>query len=198
MLKLLLQSAVNWNYTTEPEKGSNDRAHPLAARQGARRLQLDQRHALCPRQPGRFRRLGADGLPRLELSTTCCPTSASRRTMCRAATPPARPGRPAEGRGLPHHPAADPPLRRSGAAGRPPFRKDLNGAEQEGVGYSQMTRRGRLRGSTARTFLAAARGRPICGSRPRRRRPAALRGQALRRRPFRRGGRTHEVRAAAR
>ncbi len=40
------------------------------------------------------------------------------------------------------------------------FRPDLNGAEQEGVGYSQMTRNGRLRGSTARTFLAAAKGRP--------------------------------------
>ena len=39
------------------------------------------------------------------------------------------------------------------------FRADLNGAEQEGVGYSQMTRNGRFRGSTARTFLAAARGR---------------------------------------
>ncbi len=39
----------------------------LAARPGARRHQLDQRHALCPRQPGRLRRLGADGLPRLEL-----------------------------------------------------------------------------------------------------------------------------------
>ena len=40
-----------------------------------------------------------------------------------------------------------------------PFRKDLNGEQQEGVGYSQMTRLGRFRGSTARTFLAAARGR---------------------------------------
>ncbi len=39
------------------------------------------------------------------------------------------------------------------------FRKDLNGKEQEGVGYSQMTRLGRWRGSTARTFLAAAKGR---------------------------------------
>ncbi len=40
------------------------------------------------------------------------------------------------------------------------FRKDLNGEEQEGVGYSQMTRNGRFRGSTARTFLASAKGRP--------------------------------------
>lgn len=40
------------------------------------------------------------------------------------------------------------------------FNPDLNGKQQEGVGYSQMTRRGRLRGSTARTFLAQAKARP--------------------------------------
>lgn len=40
-----------------------------------------------------------------------------------------------------------------------PFTPDLSGAQQEGVGYSQMSRNGRLRGSTARTFLAEARGR---------------------------------------
>ncbi|HTT80148.1 MAG TPA: GMC family oxidoreductase N-terminal domain-containing protein [Stellaceae bacterium] len=39
------------------------------------------------------------------------------------------------------------------------FTADYNGRQQEGVGYSQMTRKGRLRGSTARTFLAAARHR---------------------------------------
>jgi choline dehydrogenase len=37
--------------------------------------------------------------------------------------------------------------------------RDYNGAVQEGVGYSQMTRNGRFRGSTARTFLAEARRR---------------------------------------
>jgi choline dehydrogenase len=40
------------------------------------------------------------------------------------------------------------------------FSKDLNGREQEGVGYSQMTRKGRWRGSTAQTFLKEAQGRP--------------------------------------
>src|ERR1700719_2223247 len=40
-----------------------------------------------------------------------------------------------------------------------PFTADYNGRSQEGVAYSQMTRRGRLRGSTARTFLAQAKGR---------------------------------------
>lgn len=37
------------------------------------------------------------------------------------------------------------------------FNEDLNGENQEGVGYSQMTRRGRWRGSTAQTYLKQAR-----------------------------------------
>lgn len=40
-----------------------------------------------------------------------------------------------------------------------PLTNDLNGRQQEGVGYSQMSRNGRFRGSTARTFLAQAKGR---------------------------------------
>ena len=39
------------------------------------------------------------------------------------------------------------------------FSKDLNGRMPEGVGYSQMTRKGKWRGSTAQTFLKEARGR---------------------------------------
>ena len=40
-----------------------------------------------------------------------------------------------------------------------PFNPDLNGKQRHGVGYSQMTRRGRFRGSTAQTFLREARRR---------------------------------------
>ncbi len=40
------------------------------------------------------------------------------------------------------------------------FSNDLNGRQQEGVGYSQMTRKGRWRGSTAQTFLKEAQARP--------------------------------------
>jgi len=40
-----------------------------------------------------------------------------------------------------------------------PFSPDYNGKQQEGVAYSQMTRRGKWRGSTAQTFLREARGR---------------------------------------
>ena len=36
------------------------------------------------------------------------------------------------------------------------FSKDLNGKQAEGVGYSQMTRKGKWRGSTAQTFLKEA------------------------------------------
>jgi choline dehydrogenase len=39
------------------------------------------------------------------------------------------------------------------------FSADLNGKVQEGVGYSQMTRKGKWRGSTAQTFLKEAQGR---------------------------------------
>jgi len=40
-----------------------------------------------------------------------------------------------------------------------PFTPDYNGRQQEGVSYSQMTRRGKWRGSTAQTFLREARHR---------------------------------------
>jgi len=41
-----------------------------------------------------------------------------------------------------------------------PYTPDYNGAQQEGVGYSQMTRDNRFRASTAQTFLAEAKSRP--------------------------------------
>ena len=66
VLKLLHHPKINWNYSARPSPAP-PAADPLAARQDARRHQLDQRHAVCARQSRRFRRLGADGLPRLEL-----------------------------------------------------------------------------------------------------------------------------------
>jgi len=41
-----------------------------------------------------------------------------------------------------------------------PLTRDFNGKTQEGVAYAQMTRNGRFRGSTARTFLSEAKARP--------------------------------------
>lgn len=41
-----------------------------------------------------------------------------------------------------------------------PFTPDYNAGQQDGVGYAQMTRRGRFRGSTAQTYLRAVKGNP--------------------------------------
>src|SRR5262245_30835720 len=41
-----------------------------------------------------------------------------------------------------------------------PYNQDYNGAVQDGVSYSQNSRRGRFRHSTAQTFLTEARSRP--------------------------------------
>ena len=50
--KTFADPRVNWCYETEPDPGAADRRCLLAARQGAGRLVLDQRHGLYPR-PGR-------------------------------------------------------------------------------------------------------------------------------------------------
>ena len=78
-----------------------------------------------------------------------------------------------------------------------PLTKDYNGAEQEGVAYSQMTRDHRFRASTAQTFLAQAKGRPNLEVKT-----EAQTGQLLFEGTkcvgvsYRRGGRYQEVRAA--
>ena len=79
------------------------------------------------------------------------------------------------------------------------YSKDLNGRVQEGVGYSQMTRNGRFRGSTARTFLAARRRarRATCGWKPMRwRRGCCSTGKRCVGVAFRQRGADREVRAA--
>ena len=92
-------------------------AHRLAARPHAGRLVVDQRHALRARCAGRLRRLGADGLPGLELGRRAALLQEVRALCAEGRRRGARPGRPAQGRGLPHHPAAHPQIRRGRAAG---------------------------------------------------------------------------------
>ena len=57
-----------------------EQPHPvLAARQGARRLKLDQRDGVRAWPAGRLRRLGGGGRHRLVLGRRCCRTSSSSR-----------------------------------------------------------------------------------------------------------------------
>ena len=72
---LIRNPLVNWNYTTEPEKGIGRPAHRLAARANARRLELDQRHALCARQRRPTSTAGRRWAAAAGATTTCCPTS---------------------------------------------------------------------------------------------------------------------------
>ena len=84
VLRVLNNAKINWNYLSEGEPGTAGRV-AMAARQDARRHQLDQRHAVCARQSGRLRQLGADGLPRLDATTRCCRSSANRRPIAATA-----------------------------------------------------------------------------------------------------------------
>ena len=74
--------------------------------------------------------------------------------------------------------------------------KDYNGARQEGVAYSQMTRNHRFRASTAQTFLAEAKNRPnlqiITEAQVTR---LLFRGKTCVGVAYRQGGRDHEVSA---
>ncbi len=77
-----------------------------------------------------------------------------------------------------------------------PFNPDLNGRTRSGVGYSQMTRRGRFRGSTARTYLAEAKKRPNLRVETNAQAgKLLLEGRRCVGATFQRGGQIHEVRA---
>ena len=55
---MLLKSSIDWDLYGEPEPGLGGPAPVPAARQGGRRIGLDQRDDLPARQPRRLRRLG--------------------------------------------------------------------------------------------------------------------------------------------
>ena len=71
-------------------------AAQVAQGQGARRLELDQRHALRPRPVGRLRRLGADGRARVELGRRAALFPQERRTRSAGEIRVPRRRRPAE------------------------------------------------------------------------------------------------------
>ena len=95
-----------------------------AARQGARRLELDERDALRARPAARLRRLGGAGRARAGATATCSPTSSGPRTTCAAppstTAPAARCGSASSARRAPHRPA---PARRQRGGGHPAHRR---------------------------------------------------------------------------
>ena len=65
--KTMHNPRTDWMFKTEPCAGARRPQARLAPRQGARRIELDQRPALHPRARLRFQPLAATGLRRLEL-----------------------------------------------------------------------------------------------------------------------------------
>jgi choline dehydrogenase-like flavoprotein len=61
------QSKYDWGFLSDPEPGFDGAPTPAPTRADPRRIVLDQRDGLHPRQPHGLRRLAGDGLRRLGL-----------------------------------------------------------------------------------------------------------------------------------
>ena len=150
----------DWGYETEAEPNLNGRTHRGDARQGARRLVVDQRDGLYARQPRRLRPLGAEGRARLVLCRRAAVFPA-RRDLGGRREPLAR--RRGSAR---HRNTRRRPIRCSTPGSRPARRSaipptdDYNGKTQEGFGRGQYTIRDGRRSSSARAYLRPARTRP--------------------------------------
>ena len=132
------------------------RPHPLpAARQGAGRHQLDQRHGLHARHPDRLRRLAPDAAAKAGTTTTCCRSSRRPRTRSAAPTSSTASAARCTCRTRCAAPLGDAMVQAAIEAGIP-ANPDFNGARQEGVGYYQTTTTNRRRWSSARAYLGAA------------------------------------------
>jgi choline dehydrogenase len=159
MRKLLRNPLVNWNYTTEPEASS-----------GARRLEWPRGRVMggtssingmlyvrgAPADFDNWAQMGCRGWSYDEV----LPFFKQAETYAQKGDPAVRgqdgPLKVEDYRTI--LPLTHRFVEAAQQAGFP-FNPDLNGTQRYGVGYSQMTRRGRWRGSTAQTFLRDARHR---------------------------------------
>jgi choline dehydrogenase len=160
MRKLLRNPLVNWNYTTEPEQSSGGR--PLDWPRGRTLGGTSSINGMlyvrgAPADFDGWAQMGARGWSYDEV----LPFFRKAETYAQKGDPEVRgqsgPLKVEDYRTilpLTHH-----FVKAAQEAGFP-FNPDLNGKQRYGVGYSQMTRRGRWRGSTAQTYLREAKGRP--------------------------------------
>jgi len=160
MRKLLRNPLVNWNYTTEPEQSSGGR--PLDWPRGRTLGGTSSINGMlyvrgAPADFDGWAQMGARGWSYDEV----LPYFRKAETYAQKGDPEVRgqsgPLKVEDYRTilpLTHH-----FVKAAQEAGFP-FNPDLNGKQRHGVGYSQMTRRGRWRGSTAQTYLREAKRRP--------------------------------------
>ncbi len=160
MRSLIRNPLVNWNYTTEPEKGTNERRMewPRGRTLGGSSSINGMLYVRgAPADFDGWAQMGARGWSWDDV----LPYFKKSEHYVQGGDPEIR------GQGGPLKvedyrtvlPLTHDFVKGAQQAGFP-FNPDLNGTQRDGVGYSQMTRRGRLRGSTAQTFLRQAKGRP--------------------------------------
>ena len=149
----------DWGYRDRARAQSERPPHRGDARQGARRLLVDQRHGLHARQSRRLRPLGAEGRARLVLCGRAALLQARRNLGGRREHMARRRG-PARHRIRQDARSAVRRLDRGRQGGRLSARPtDYNGKQQEGFGRGQYTIRNGRRSSSARAYLRPARKR---------------------------------------
>ena len=155
MVKLLRHPVVNWNYTSlagswhRQSRAGWPRGKVLGGSSSINGMLYLRGH---PADYDGWAQMGCTGWSFCRCSAVLSQIGTADRRRRRLSRPRRRNG----GRGLSNNPAADASLRESGMQAGIPFSPDLNGAQPEGVGYSQMSRNRRVRHSTARAFLRPA------------------------------------------
>ena len=149
------KSPYNWRYETDAAEALQRPAHVLAARQDAGRLVARSTPcSTCAATPGTTT-TGASSATRAGATTTCCRSSRRPRTTSAAPTTSTAPaGRSTSPTRATRQRSTRRFLEACEQAGHKRI-TDFNGAEQDGVGYYQVTQKN--------TASAGARPAPICG-----------------------------------
>ncbi|MCC7276356.1 MAG: choline dehydrogenase [Alphaproteobacteria bacterium] len=158
-MKLLDDKRVNWVYRTEPEPGTNNRAmlFPRGRVLGGSSSINGLIYVRGQRQDyDSWAQIGNRGWSYEEVLPYF------KKAESKASGDPAYRGRegPLTVDEFPDHHVLTRAFVQAGQEVGLPYNPDTNGAEQEGVGYYQQTRRGRFRASTARAYLKPAMQRP--------------------------------------
>ena len=154
----LFKGRRDWDMSSEPEPASRRPSRLPAAGQDARRLQLDERDGLHPRQPRRLRRMGRAGRRGLGLRRRAAVLQALRGQRARRGSLPRRRRAAARPRGPLDEPARDAFVEAAKQAGHEE-NPDFNGARQEGFGRYQTTQENGMRASTSVRYLHPTMGR---------------------------------------
>ena len=151
--KILTHRLHDWMYFTEPEPNLGGPHDRMRARQGDRRLVLDQRHDLFARPPRRLRPLGGERPADRGPTPTRCPISRSRKPGRTAPAPIAA----ATARSAPAGRTFEDPLAEAYTAASQTaglkWNTDLNSGNNEGIGRNQNTIRDGRRCSAAVAYL---------------------------------------------